>query len=124
MAGVVEKEARETAANDANATVVGGLRGVVACDILRWGKSTGLCDDDSRLHLPRSREEQGDLNKKEDRNVLNLAEGQLQEIERAYEAYDCDVWHLAAPPDVSSKGTLADAVPSSGPVRGVPPRQE
>lgn len=102
MIGVREKEDRETEEESNRSlrtnskfprdwTVVGGLRGIVGCEILRMDD---FCDDTSKLHLP-DYEEREDRNVKGDKRDKNLTEGQLEEIGRLLDAYDCSVWqHL------------------------------
>jgi hypothetical protein len=128
MAGVFEKESKEsstkepTLEKDKNETtettsivVVGGLLGVVACDILRIGnKSNGLCDDNSHLHL-QGRESMLThtskiKNKKDDKTTTKLTEKQMEDINRAIEMYDCGVWqHLQK---YQAKGLLRILYPS------------
>ena len=112
MEGVVEKEARDGTARDVNATVVGGLHGVVACDVLRLGRDAGLCDEEGRLHLPPGRTIPHTKNQKEDRHARDLTQAQLRDIERAYGDYDCDVWRYLR--RYQAKGTLRVLYPATG----------
>lgn len=74
---------------------IGGLQGIVACEVLRMGEENGLCDDQSRLHLPGYKSSLKDMNQKADKNVVNLTPDQLDEISSLLEEYDCSVWqHL------------------------------
>lgn len=98
MSGVFEKESKDptekTTGYDSN-TSVGGLQGVVACEILRMGMNTGLCDDHNRLHLSGYVQPVEDKNNKGDLNLHNLTPEQMEEINTAFEQYDCGVWqHL------------------------------
>jgi len=98
MSGVFEKESKDptekTTGYDRN-TAVGGLQGVVACEILRMGKNNALCDDHNRLHLSGYVPQVEDMNNKGDVNLHNLTPEQMEEINTALEQYDCGVWqHL------------------------------
>jgi hypothetical protein len=106
----------ETATND---VVVGGLGGVVACEVLHLGRSQGLCDDRNRLVLP-SNAPNNDLadtlaeavrsNSKADPASRNMTSEGLAAVERAYSNYDCGVWrHLQK---YQSGGTLRILYPS------------
>lgn len=109
MAGVEEESQSFIFDNE---TVVGGLRGVVACDVLRMGSTNDLCDDHSRLHLPEFNERNNDKtkNKKKDKNPIGLTIEQMDEINSVMEEYDCAVWqHLEK---YQSKGTLRVLYPS------------
>jgi hypothetical protein len=98
----VQDEQHEEEMNSANITVVGGLQGVVACDILQMGRNKnqddggGLwCDSNSKLYMVGLRQNVTDKNKKSDKNERDLSDGQMQAINRAFEEYDCGVWqHL------------------------------
>eukprot|EP00533_Pseudo-nitzschia_delicatissima_P002198 CAMPEP_0116096150 /NCGR_PEP_ID=MMETSP0327-20121206/10035_1 /TAXON_ID=44447 /ORGANISM="Pseudo-nitzschia delicatissima, Strain B596" /LENGTH=492 /DNA_ID=CAMNT_0003587849 /DNA_START=93 /DNA_END=1571 /DNA_ORIENTATION=+ len=93
MTGVAEHEI--TSEKTKSETIVGGLRGIVACDILQMGKNNNLCDDQSRLHLPEYNELVRDKNKKKDKNPIDLTPQQMDEINAVMEEYDCAVWqHL------------------------------
>jgi len=96
MVGVSEHEASLVESDKLDSTgetIVGGIRGVVACDILRIGN--GLCDDQSRMRLPGYKHPPQDQNIKDDKRVRNLTEEQLMEIDRVFNEYDCGVWqHL------------------------------
>ena len=127
MAGVSEHEARQKSedgtdedlpSSSSEMTVIGGLQGVVACDILRMGRNnnntsngkTLRCDDESRLHVPGFDQGGEDKNKKHDRNDRDLTDGQVEEIEKLFEAYDCSVWkHLQK---YQRSGTLRILYPS------------
>jgi len=99
MAGVKEHEAalsnnNNNTNNNSTTFVVGGLHGVVACDILNMA----TCDDQSKLHLPSEAAPAADFrsHKGDDKNVYNLNDEQLNEIEKLFEEYDCSVWqHLS-----------------------------
>ena len=78
---------------------IGGLQGVLACDILRMGNDRGgtdvSCDDNSTLHISNYDVPVRDLDKREDKAERGLSEGQMEDINRVYEEYDCSVWkHL------------------------------
>ncbi len=108
MKGVMENEAlnatsvanqnrmRETT----NTTIVGGLLGVLACDILKMDTDSttpGLfCDETtSNLHLPDYDEDVESKNTKRDKKKRNMTDTQMEEINRVFEEYDCGVWqHL------------------------------
>ena len=78
-----------------NTTVVGGLLGVVACDILKMGTKPGLLCDKSILYLSNFDEPVKPKNTKRDKSFRNLTDVQMDEINRAFEEYDCGVWqHL------------------------------
>jgi len=95
-----EEEEKNHNAN--NITVVGGLNGVVACDILRMGRNKnqddggGLwCDSNSKLYMAGNEIQHENLNKKSDEQERDLSEEQMQAIDRVFEEYDCGVWqHL------------------------------
>jgi len=104
MAGVKEKEVHEKGENESKSksdgktkkkkedVVVGGLQGVVACEILRMDS---LCDDTSKLHLPGYKIAVENINLKSDKGEHNLTDEQLEEIDRVMNEYDCGVWqHL------------------------------
>eukprot|EP00533_Pseudo-nitzschia_delicatissima_P002480 CAMPEP_0116105024 /NCGR_PEP_ID=MMETSP0327-20121206/14789_1 /TAXON_ID=44447 /ORGANISM="Pseudo-nitzschia delicatissima, Strain B596" /LENGTH=504 /DNA_ID=CAMNT_0003597357 /DNA_START=146 /DNA_END=1660 /DNA_ORIENTATION=- len=75
--------------------VVGGLLGVVACDILKMGDTPDLFCDKSILYLPNFDEPVEPQNTKRDKSFRNLTDVQMDEINRAFEEYDCGVWqHL------------------------------
>merc|ERR1712150_187582 len=86
--------------NNTMETVVGGLQGVVACDILRMGSEDNdgpgiFCDDQSKLHLPNYEFPVKRSNVKSDKNQKMLTDKQLADINHVYEEYDCGVWqHL------------------------------
>jgi hypothetical protein len=122
MAGVLEKEQHETenkssaaataAADDgaSDETIIGGLRGVIACDIFRMGMDRGLCDNQSRLHLDGLDEPVKDQNRIPDKNDRDLTDEQLQAINKVFEEYDCGVWqHLKK---YQASGTLRILYPS------------
>jgi hypothetical protein len=98
----IQDEQHEEEMNSANITVVEGLQGVVACDILQMGRNKnqddggGLwCDSNSKLYMVGFEQEVTDKNKKSDKNERCLSDGQMQAINRAFEEYDCGVWqHL------------------------------
>ena len=107
MAGVLAQKSTTTTTATAthsanNITVVGGLQGVVACDILRVGRNKtqddggGLwCDSNSNLYMAGLETEVKSKNLKKDKSERALTEEQLQAINRALEEYDCGVWqHL------------------------------
>ena len=108
MRGVSEKESRESTNKATTGKgLVGGIEGVVACDILRMPKI--MCDKNSRLHLP-GYKARGRSNKRKDTTVRNLTDGQMEEINVAFEQYDCGVWkHLQKYQD---KGLLRILYPS------------
>ena len=95
-------EEEETNHNANNITVVGGLNGVVACDILRMGRNKnqddggGLwCDSNSKLYMAGNKIQVKNMNKRSDKRERGLSEEQMQAINRAFEEYDCGVWqHL------------------------------
>jgi len=89
--GVSTKEIKSEPRASTTDSVIDGLQGVLACDILRLRTTSDLCDDDSRLYLS-GYEEPGDLNIKEDRSVRNLTDEQMNEIDRLFDEYDCSVW--------------------------------
>lgn len=113
MKGVYEKEARENEAkakddatnlgsnstpessNDEDA-IIGGLEGVVACDILRMGSTDTnhhLCDDRSRLHLSNYRNRVTEQNtRNEDGKVRNITDEQLKNIDGVLTRLDCSIW--------------------------------
>jgi hypothetical protein len=115
MAGVSENESKESilgeSKDDANNTIVGGLQGVVACDVLRLGRNNGdLCDGHSRLHLPSYDRPIVHENKRRERFPRDLTQTQLEEIDRVLKDYDCCVWkHLKK---YQSKGILRVLYPS------------
>ena len=75
--------------------IVGGQEGVIACDVLRMGRESGLCDDESRLHLPFNPNLPGSQNARSDQGNRDLTTDQVSRIERTLIAYDCGVWqHL------------------------------
>eukprot|EP00816_Leptocylindrus_hargravesii_P012082 CAMPEP_0196824458 /NCGR_PEP_ID=MMETSP1362-20130617/91900_1 /TAXON_ID=163516 /ORGANISM="Leptocylindrus danicus, Strain CCMP1856" /LENGTH=378 /DNA_ID=CAMNT_0042204719 /DNA_START=399 /DNA_END=1535 /DNA_ORIENTATION=- len=86
--------------NNTMETVVGGLQGVVACDILRMGSEDNdgpgiFCDDQSKLHLPNYEVPVESSNVRNDKNQKMLTDKQLADINHVYEEYDCGVWqHL------------------------------
>jgi len=117
MKGVSEKESLaeidDTSDDNGNdkETIVGGLQGVVACDILRMGKDNpGVCDSQSRLHLKAFQHPVTDQNLKPDKSVRDLTDDQMEAVDRAFDAYDCGVWqHLK---HYQAKGTLRILYPS------------
>ena len=131
MKGVYEKEERQQLDVAANSTtlIIGGLKGVIACDILqmgtgkngindndqnRNGKHTDIdalwCDEHSRLHLPPPVFKVTNKNKKSDPAEQDISDAQLIEIERALVDYDCEVWKHLKP--YTLKGTLRILHPS------------
>mmetsp|Transcript_11658 Transcript_11658/g.24028 ORF Transcript_11658/g.24028 Transcript_11658/m.24028 type:complete len:509 (-) Transcript_11658:69-1595(-) len=93
MTGVAEHEIASEQTD--SETIFGGLRGIVACDILQMGKNNNLCDDQSRLHLPNYNGGTRDQNKLQDKNPIDLTPEQMDEINQVMEEYDCAVWqHL------------------------------
>jgi hypothetical protein len=125
MAGVLEKQSsleipsdraskgpgnktHTAAIDDEDAfTVIAGLQGVVACDVLRL---THLCDEHSRLYLQGYNRSVEYENKKRDRLSRDLTEEQLSEMDRVLEEYDCGVWrHLQK---YQSRGSLRFLYPS------------
>jgi len=131
MKGVNEKEERQQldVAANSTTTVIGALRGVIACDILQMGSGKNetddnddngngkynnidalWCDEHSRLHLPPPILEFKNKNTKEDSDERNMSDAQLFEIERALVDYDCEVWKHLKP--YISKGTLRILYPS------------
>lgn len=91
--------ARSDIGNNATGTVVGGLQGVVACDILRMGIDNDdpgiFCDDQSKLHLSNYEVPVESKNKKKDKSQRRLTDKQMEDINRVFEEYDCGVWqHL------------------------------
>mmetsp|Transcript_19746 Transcript_19746/g.44411 ORF Transcript_19746/g.44411 Transcript_19746/m.44411 type:complete len:405 (+) Transcript_19746:128-1342(+) len=130
MAGVSEHEVKpegedgtdeDSPSSSTEMTVIGGLQGVIACDILRMGRNNNnnntttknkplRCDDQSRLHIPGFDDGTKDKNQKHDRNDRDLTDGQIEEIGRLFEAYDCGVWkHLQK---YQQSGTLRILYPS------------
>ena len=105
MMGVREKESREEqeqpggagtepGGGDDDVTVVGGLQGIVGCEILRMD---GVCDGTGKMLLPGFSEEVSDQNVKSDRAVQNVTPDQLERMGKVLDAYDCAVWkHLKA----------------------------
>ena len=87
-------------------TVIGGLEGVLACEILRIGSSSTknnngdlegggpkVCDDEGLLHLEGYKP--ANKNQKEDRGKMDLTAEELEGIDGLLQAYDCGVWeHL------------------------------
>eukprot|EP00537_Pseudo-nitzschia_pungens_P008267 CAMPEP_0172363748 /NCGR_PEP_ID=MMETSP1060-20121228/7021_1 /TAXON_ID=37318 /ORGANISM="Pseudo-nitzschia pungens, Strain cf. cingulata" /LENGTH=585 /DNA_ID=CAMNT_0013086559 /DNA_START=166 /DNA_END=1923 /DNA_ORIENTATION=+ len=147
MKGVSEKEERErTAAGNAaaeistdeaesNRTIISGIRGVIACDILQMGDGRAAtsggdgevenqtkrgdrpgsgdslwCDEHSRLHLPPPGLTIKNVNQKSDHNERDLTEDELLAVGRELDAYDCDVWKYLRP--YVAKGTLRILYPS------------
>jgi len=107
MRGVLEKSATNERDSEAG---VGGLQGVVACEVLRMGEESGLCDEHSRLHLPGYKISLSKIHEKADKNVLNLTTKQLDEINRVMQEYDCSLWqHLEK---YQAQGTLRILCPS------------
>jgi hypothetical protein len=110
MKGVQEKEAEEEEEqqqqgdedkhnNTSNNIIeIGGLQGVVACDVLKVSK---MCNDRGKLMMSIDTDETDeadvakDKNKKVDKNDRNLTEKQLNDIDEVMNEYDCYVWkHL------------------------------
>lgn len=91
MEGVSTKKIKSEPRAGTTDSVIDGLQGVLACDILRLRTTSDLCDDDSRLYLSRYKEP-GDQNIKEDISVRNLTDEQMNEIARLFDEYDCSVW--------------------------------
>uniref|UniRef100_A0A7S4ASL1 Uncharacterized protein n=1 Tax=Pseudo-nitzschia australis TaxID=44445 RepID=A0A7S4ASL1_9STRA len=137
MQGVFEKEKQQQKANAANSiyfttmpngtTIVGGLRGIVACDILQIGSdkddindndhvgkqidSDSLwCDQHSWLHMPPPALQFENKNKKGNRAPQNITREQLLQIDSALDKYDCQVWKYLQP--YLSEGTLRILHPS------------
>mmetsp|Transcript_35004 Transcript_35004/g.68922 ORF Transcript_35004/g.68922 Transcript_35004/m.68922 type:complete len:523 (-) Transcript_35004:52-1620(-) len=124
MAGVREKELREGELSTEQTNRVegnepiGGLEGIVACDILRLGKNNGngknnataFCDDYSRLHLPGYVNEPKEHNKKNDKQSQDMTEEQLEEIERILNKLDCSIWKYLK--KYQASGTLRILYPS------------
>lgn len=120
MQGVKEKESNKnsTTISSKNSTeetiIIGGLQGVVACDILRMGNDREgtdvFCDDNSTLHISNYDVPVRDLNKRKDKAERELSEKQMEDINRVYEEYDCSVWkHLKK---YQEKGLLRILYPS------------
>lgn len=112
MAGVSQTEERNKNITGElpNKNISGGLPAVVVCEILKMGSqknsSDGLCDDQGRLRLPKL----GNENVRRNPMPLNLKKGHLEQIDRAYEVYDCGVWrHLQK---YQAQGTLRMLYPT------------
>merc|ERR1712176_52395 len=125
MAGVGEKEAEDAANRKLKrkrqeislelgdtVTPLGGLSGVIACEILRMGKNRDVCDEQSRLLLPGYELPAGDKNIKDDRNVDNLTDEQLADIDSLFNEYDCGIWHHLK--KYKEKGLFRILYPSKG----------
>jgi len=124
MTGVKKKEARERAAlelsDTTNATttsppnkpnyeaVVGGLQGIVGCEILRMDN---ICDENSTMHLKDFTQRIKNRNViHEEKSKRNLNKTQLEAIDKILNAYDCGVWqHLQK---YQEKGKLRILYPS------------
>jgi len=110
MKGVQEKEAEEKKEeeqqqqqgdkdkhiNDSNNILeIGGLQGVVACEVLKVSK---MCNDHGKLMMSVDTDETDvakDQNIRGDTAERNLTEKQLNDIDEVLTAYDCYVWkHL------------------------------
>jgi len=83
--------------------VVGGMQGVMACDILQVETNTTnrdknlmWCDENSKLYVPNFEAKKlGVFNSREDPAPRDLTEEQIEELEQALVQYDCSVWqHL------------------------------
>lgn len=116
MAGVKERDTFKM--NETNGgTLVGGLPGVIACEVIKMGQKdpTGTgggvyCDDNSYVFLPNITIDNIDENKKSDKNSLEVNESQLEDMNRAIQDYDCGVWkHLKK---YQEKGLLRVLYPS------------
>ena len=103
MKGVFEMDFKSSTQSDiennATGTVISGLQGVIACDILRMGSDGDdpgiFCDDQSKLHLSNYEVPVENKNKKKDKNQRRLTDKQMEDINRVFEEYDCGVWqHL------------------------------
>jgi len=111
MLGIAEKDKREATmetTSNGKLTVIGGMQGVVACDILQVGthrNSSMWCDDHSRLYVPDFKQDEvGVYNHREDPAPRDLTDEQTEEMERALLDYDCSLWqHLRK---YEEKGTL------------------
>jgi hypothetical protein len=116
MLGIAEKDKREASMEKTttgeNFTVIGGMQGILACDILRVGtkkisssSSSMWCDPSSRLHLPDFEQEDGGVyNHREDPASRDLTDEQVEEMERAITEYDCSIWKYLR--KYEEKGTL------------------
>ena len=100
MKGVHEHTASLTKQGSGNrrSKILGGLIGIVGCDILKMGRETGFCDDQSRLHIPLDMiagKIKENVNSRRDVGARNLTESQIHKMERRMKEYDCGVWqHL------------------------------
>jgi hypothetical protein len=83
--------------------VVGGMQGIVACDILqvetnRTNRDETLmwCDENSKLYVPDFQAKKlAVFNSREDTAPRDLTDDQIEEMEQALLQYDCSVWqHL------------------------------
>ena len=123
MAGVREKELRESTEQTNRVEgneIIGGLEGVVACDILRLGKyndndknknnTTAFCDDYNRLHLPGYVKDVMQHNVKVDKQSRDMTEEQLEEIDSIINKLDCSIWKYLK--KYQASGTLRILYPS------------
>jgi hypothetical protein len=116
MLGISEKDQQEASMEETttgeNFTVIGGMQGILACDILRVGtkkisssSSSMWCDPSSRLHLPDFEQEDGGVyNHREDPASRDLTHEQVEEMELAITEYDCSIWKYLR--KYEEKGTL------------------
>jgi len=117
MKGVKEKESKNSAQNSSQNNLeegIGGLQGVVACDILKMGDNREatdvFCDDEGILHLSNYNVPVETKNKKKDKSKRRLTDKQMEDINRVYEEYDCGVLkHLKK---YQEKGLLRILYPS------------
>jgi hypothetical protein len=97
MAGLAELEANDPPQEE-DYSIVGGFRGIIACDIL----GLDSCIDERRLQLPRHKirairklKKKIITNKRDAPNVLDISNEELDAMNRAYDEYDCGIWqHL------------------------------
>ena len=101
-----------------NILEIGGLQGVIACDVL---KVYNMCNDRGKLMMSIDTTKNGtngepdnvaivDKNKKDDKLERNLTEQQLNDIDEIINDYDCYVWkHLQK---YNKMGTLRILYPS------------
>mmetsp|Transcript_17272 Transcript_17272/g.43100 ORF Transcript_17272/g.43100 Transcript_17272/m.43100 type:complete len:476 (-) Transcript_17272:1052-2479(-) len=86
-------------------TMVGGLQGVIACDILKMGTDSpvpGMYCENSSIFLPNRGWNWGwgwgwtkDKNQRNDKSPRKMTDAELHEIDLILEEYDCGVWkHL------------------------------
>jgi len=145
-----EDNDEEDSSSSPHYEIIGGLEGVIACDILRIGsmgssssetttssrnrqerrmatqqgkeeqKSSSLllyCDEESRLHIPNpSREKKYTKLSTSIKNLgrnkcpQNLIQEQIDDIEQAFQHYDCGVWYYLR--HYQSRGLLRILYPS------------